>query len=194
MRLLFNFALIFLLSMLLLSNTYPTNPQTVAISDPTILATPLNDTNAPQNPFRKFIGNWGMKEGIWESSYGGQYSKSIDTSRLFIAKSPTNLSLLWDYNLVSAKGVILWTFNNTKKEVYHLSANSFGPMAQGAGTIDANGDVNLKLFFDGECATCYRMYRYKFISDNEIYFRVTYYKDDKETGDFYGGSYIRKSK
>lgn len=155
----------------------------------------LIETNATQeNPFRKFVGIWGMKEGIWESSFGGKYSKTIDTSFVFIAKSPTNQSLLWNYNLFPAKGVILWTFSNTKKEVYHLSANSHGPMAQGTGTINANGDANLKLYFDEDCATCYRMYRYKFISDDEVYFRASYYKDDKETGDFYGGTFVRRSR
>ena len=193
MRLLFNYALCLLVTTALLSYNYRDNTQKATIPQLTMTHNQLNDTNATQeNPFRKFIGNWGMKNGIWESSFGGKYSESIDTSRLFIAQSPTNQSLLWDYDLGSAKGVILWTFSGTNKEVYHLSANSYGPMAQGVGTINDNGDINLKLYFDGECPTCYRMYRYKFISSDEIYFRVTYYKDDKETGDFYGGTYVRK--
>ena len=193
-RLLFNYATIFLVTSLLLSNTCNDHTRTVTNPQLTAAHTQLKDTNNTQeNPFRKLIGNWSLKEGIWESSYGGKYSRSSDTSRLFIAKSPTNQSLLWDYNLVFAKGVIMWTFNKSKEEVYHLSSNSNGPMAQGSGSISANGDVNLKLSFDGECKTCYRIYRYKFITDDEISFRANYYKDGKETGDFYGATFVKKN-
>jgi hypothetical protein len=145
------------------------------------------------NVFERYKGEWIMKGGIFETHFEGKYLKNIDSSRLLIARCPSNYSMIWDCNLGSSKVVILWTFNNSTKVVYHLSASSNGPMAQGMGTINSNGDVTLKLFHEGQCETCYRMYRYKFISADEIIFRATFYIDDKETGDYYGATLIRSN-
>lgn len=152
-----------------------------------------SNIDTTENPFQKYLGEWEMKDGIFETNFKGEYNKNIGPKRSLVASSPTNNSVIWNEDMGDATAIILWAFDKTKKEVYHLSANSTYPMAHGTGTITSNSDIEVKLFFAGECETCYRMYRYKFISDNEFFFRATYYKDGKETGDYYGATLVKKN-
>ena len=62
----------------------------------------------------------------------------------------------------------------------------------GKGTISENGDVSLKIFFADEPEGTYRLYTYRWISENEYELKsIQYDASDKPTGNFYGGIFIR---
>lgn len=88
---------------------------------------------------------------------------------------------------------IFWSYNPNTKEIHHLS--SFGTIRAGKGTINANGDVKLKLFFEGEPEGTYRIYNYKWINDDEYHMKSVQFSDtDIETGQFYEGVFRRIKK
>ena len=82
--------------------------------------------------------------------------------------------------------------NPNTKEVHHLS--SFGTLRSGIGKGEVlkNGDVTLKITFEGEPKDTYRIYQYKWITDDKYHMRsVQYTLDDNPTGLFYEGVFIR---
>ena len=65
----------------------------------------------------------------------------------------------------------------------------------GKGTIDANGNVTLKLVFEGEPEGTYRKYNYTWLNNDEYELKsVQFDVNDKPTGLFYGGTFIRIQK
>ena len=91
-------------------------------------------------------------------------------------------------------GQSFWSYNPVTKEVDHVS--SFGDIraGKGKGTIDENGNLRLKLSFEGEAKGTYRMYSYTWTNDNEYVLKsVQYDQNDQPTGLFYGGTFVRIS-
>ncbi|MEM7551369.1 MAG: hypothetical protein AAF363_16935 [Bacteroidota bacterium] len=107
----------------------------------------------------------------------------------------TDNSILQAIEASSARGHILWTYNRKKEEVHHTS--SFYPSRSGIGkgNVKENGDVSLKISFEGEPEGTYRLYDYKWISDKEYELSSYQYdSSDNQTGSYYGGNFVRIDK
>jgi hypothetical protein len=144
------------------------------------------------NRFARFFGEWTLKDDAWSQNWGGA-SENIKIRNHHTLCGPINTdnSVLCVVD-ISPKGHILWAFNPVKEEVHHLS--SFGDLRIGVGTGSLNhkGDLSLKVSFEGEAPGTYRIYNYVWISEDEYDMRsVQYDINDKETGLFYGGRFIR---
>jgi len=150
----------------------------------------------PGNLFKKFIGNWTLKKDTWtQSNEHGLTNLLIPNHQTLCKELNTDNSLLWIVNAPSARGHILWAYDHETNEVNHLS--SFLPYRSGLGkgSIRENGDVSLKVQFEGEPKNTYRLYDYKWINDNEYILESTQYDSQgKKTGDFYGGNFIKVPK
>ncbi len=145
------------------------------------------------NPFKKFIGEWTLKNDDWSQNWG-QKTEQIKIPHHHTVNRNLNTanSLISVIDGTPPFGHIFWTYNPVKKEVHHLS--SFGELrcGVGKGTINDKGDVTLKLSFEGEAEGTYRIYNYTWISDNEYEMKsVQYNINNKPTGLFYGGNFIR---
>jgi len=149
--------------------------------------------DAPANPFHRFFGEWTLKNDDWKQNWGnGDEAVKIPNHHTVSKALNTNNSVLSVVDTPPA-GHILWTYNPVKKTVQHLS--SFGDLriGVGEGTVDENGNLKLKVSFEGEAPGTYRRYSYTWISDDEYELRsVQYDRNDKPTGLFYGGNFVRK--
>jgi hypothetical protein len=148
----------------------------------------------PDNPFKKFMGEWTLKNDNWEQGDGKQVNEQIKLPDHYTLCKEVNTgnSMLWTVEATSAKGHIMWVYNTEKKEINWVS--SFYPARSGAGSgsINENGDVRIKVTFEGEPAGTYRIYNYTWINDNEYVLRSLQYNDKEEpTGSFYGGTFVR---
>src|SRR5688500_16393363 len=147
----------------------------------------------PANRFARFFGEWTLKDDAWSHNWGGG-SENIKIPNHHTLCKPINT----DNSVLCAvdtppKGHILWAFNPVKKEVRHLS--SFGELriGVGEGSINDKGDLRLNVSFEGEAPGTYRIYNYVWISEDEYDMRsVQFDANDKATGLFYGGRFIRK--
>ncbi len=147
----------------------------------------------PQNPLEKFKGEWVLKDNIFESSTNGEYSVDVNPKRTFIALAVnSNTSILWSEDFDGAKVDIFWSYDVESQLVYHLSNTTSNSVGFGKGPINKNGDLNITLNYPDTCETCTRVYSFRWKTDNEFFFRATFYKDDQPTGDFYGATFIRK--
>lgn len=146
-----------------------------------------------KNPFRKFIGEWTLKEDNWSQNWGGKDEHiKIPNHHTICRAINTNNSLLAVIDGAPPHGHIFWSYNPVKKEVDHLSSFGTSRAGVGKGTVNENGDVFLKISFADEAEGTYRRYSYKWISENEYELKsVQYDANDKPTGYFYGGTFIR---
>lgn len=146
-----------------------------------------------QNVFQKFIGEWTLKNDDWTHNWGnGTETIKIPNHHTVTQEINTNNSLLSIIDGPAPNGHIFWSYNPNTKEVYHLS--SFGTLraGNGMGTINENGDVQLKASFEGEPKGTYRLYHYKWIHDDEYHMKsVQYDQNNQPTGLFYEGYFIR---
>lgn len=150
-------------------------------------------TLGSSNPFAKFFGEWTLKDDDWRQNWGGEteYIK-IPKHHTVSAGINTKNTLISIIDGPEPNGHIFWSYNPNTKEVYHLS--SFGDIraGYGKGTIDENGNLSLKLSFEGESKGTYRIYSYTWLNDDEYELKsIQYDKNDKPTGLFYGGNFIR---
>jgi hypothetical protein len=99
------------------------------------------------------------------------------------------IAVFYGARILMASKLIFSGLTTLKQTIYHLSNTSSNGEA-GAGKD--NGDLDIKLSYPDMCETCNRLYSFRWKSDNEFFFRATFYKDDKPTGDFYGATFIRK--
>ncbi|MEM6720543.1 MAG: hypothetical protein AAF611_14545 [Bacteroidota bacterium] len=152
-----------------------------------------NATATSQNPFAKFIGEWTLKNDDWTHNWGnGTETIKIPNHHTICNEINTNNSLLAIIDGPEPNGHIFWSYNPNTKEVSHLS--SFGSIraGKGNGTINDNGDVTLKLSFEGEAEGTYRIYNYKWLNANAYHMKsVQYDKNDQPTGLFYEGTFVR---
>lgn len=188
-----NIFIIVLFAFILLSGTIPAIAQH---SSSEIKYTNKDSSVTAKNPFKKFIGEWGLKNDEWFQNWGGkdEQIKIINHHTLTTDLNTAN-SLLSIIDGVPPYGHIFWSYNPAKKEVDHLS--SFGTMRAGVGkgTVNENGDVFLKIVFADEAPGSYRQYSYTWISPDEYkLWSVQYDENNKPTGLFYGGVFVRISK
>jgi hypothetical protein len=146
-----------------------------------------------KNPFKKFIGEWTLKDDNWSQNWGqGDEHIKIPNHHTICRELNTDNSLLAVIDGTPPYGHIFWSYNPIKKEVNHLS--SFGTIRAGVGkgAVNENGDVSLKISFADEPEGTYRLYTYKWISENEYDLKsIQYDTNDKPTGNFYGGTFVR---
>lgn len=152
-----------------------------------------SNTQYSKNPFRKFIGEWTLKENNWSQNWGGKDEHiKIPGHHTICSAINTDNSLLAVIDGAPPHGHIFWSYNPVKKEVDHLSSFGTTRAGVGNGTVTENGDVYLKISFADEAAGTYRRYSYKWISENEYELKsVQYDANDKPTGFFYGGVFVR---
>ncbi len=146
------------------------------------------------NPFKRFLGEWTLKDSLWYQTNGFGIMDTITVNNHYSVCREINTknSLLWEVDSNTSMGHILWAYNVESGQVQHLS--SFYPARSGVGKgqIEEAGDIMLKITFEGEGDT-YRIYTYKWISDDEYVLQSTQYSssDDQATGQIYGGTFIR---
>ena len=151
----------------------------------------------PANPFHKFVGEWTLKNDKWTQNWGnGTESIKIPKHHTLCRAMNTDNSLLAVIDGPPPHGHIFWTCNRSTKEVLHLSSFGQSRTGSGLGCVSENGDVSLKVSFSDERPGTYRLYTYKWISDDEYVLEsIQYDSSDKPTGLFYGGTFVRiKSK
>lgn len=151
----------------------------------------------PKNPFNKFIGEWTLKDDNWSQNWGGADEHiKIPHHHTICRQLNTDNSLLAVIDGVPPYGHIFWSYNPVKKEVDHLSSFGTTRAGVGKGTVNENGDVFLKISFADEAPGTYRLYSYKWVTADEYELKsVQYDANDKATGFFYGGTFVRiKSK
>jgi hypothetical protein len=147
----------------------------------------------PKNPFSKFIGEWTLKDDNWSQNWGqGDEHIKIPHHHTICRQLNTDNSLLAVIDGTPPYGHIFWSYNPVKKEVNHLSSFGTTRAGVGKGTVNENGDVSLKISFADEAEGTYRLYTYKWISENEYVLKsIQYDANDKPTGFFYGGTFVR---
>ena len=147
----------------------------------------------PANPFHRFFGEWTLKNDDWSLNWGNG-NESFKIPNHYTVSKPLNT----DHSVLSLvdtapKGHILWTYNPVKKTVHHLSSFGDSRIGVGEGTVDQNGNLKLKVSFEGEAPGTYRLYTYTWVSDDEYQLRsVQYDSKDVATGLFYAGTFVRK--
>ena len=158
----------------------------------------INLENYPgqPNPFEKFKGEWTLKDNNWSQNWGnGTENIKITNHHTVCRELNTRNSLLAVIDGTPPYGHIFWSYNPVKKEVDHLSSFGTARAGVGKGTVNENGDVFLKISFADEAEGTYRRYSYKWISDDEYeLMSVQYDANDKPTGLFYGGTFVRVGK
>ena len=146
-----------------------------------------------KNPFKRFIGEWTLKDDNWSQNWGQADEHIKIPNHHTICKAlNTDNSLLAVIDGTPPYGHIFWSYNPVKKEVDHLSSFGSSRAGVGKGTVNENGDVSLKISFADEPEGTYRLYTYKWVSENEYELKsIQYDINGKPTGYFYGGTFIR---
>jgi hypothetical protein len=182
------FTFLFLLS-ILFNSSY--SQEITLVSNNKTASTGLQEK--PGNPFKNFIGEWTLKDDNWSQNWGnGTESIKIPNHHTICKELNTSNSLLAVIDGTPPYGHIFWSYNPVKKEVDHLSSFGTTRAGVGKGTVNERGDVSLKVSFADEPGETYRLYTYKWISENEYDLKSIQYNDkDEPTGYFYGGTFIR---
>jgi hypothetical protein len=147
----------------------------------------------PKNPFHMFIGEWTLKDDNWSQNWGnGTETIKIKNHHTICKELNTSNSLLAVIDGTPPYGHIFWSYNPVKNELDHLSSFGTTRAGVGKGTVNEDGDIALKISFADEPHGTYRLYTYKWISENEYELKsVQYDSTDKATGLFYGGTFVR---
>ena len=146
-----------------------------------------------KNPFAKFIGEWTLKNDTWVQNWGGETETiKIPNHHTRCVQINTDNSLLSIIDGPEPNGHIFWSYNPNTKKVGHLS--SFGSIRAGTGEGEfyGEGNLRLKVSFEGEALGTYRIYTYEWVSPNEYKLHSTQYDENHfPTGLFYGGTFVR---
>jgi len=155
-----------------------------------------NVNSSADNPFVRFVGEWTLQNDEWIQNWGGETEIiKIPNHHTVSSAINTNNSLLSIIDGPAPNGHIFWSYNPNTHVVSHLS--SFGDIraGEGEGTIDREGNVKLKLSFEGEAPGTYRVYKYQWLNKDCYHMKsVQFGLDDKPTGLFYEGTFIRFEK
>ncbi len=147
-----------------------------------------------ENPFKKFIGKWKLKDNNWEYTNEDLSVRYIKRPNHFIICKEVNTvnSVLLVVDTGASHGSAYWIYDADKKEMNSLSSFSNNRTGVGTGTIDNKGNIESKVRFQGVNDGRYRIYVYTWISENEYIIKsYEYDKYDKRTGSYYSGTFIR---
>jgi catechol 2,3-dioxygenase-like lactoylglutathione lyase family enzyme len=152
------------------------------------------NTIANSDKLKLFEGEWKLKDNVWKSKSNSVYKEDVNPNRSFVAKavSPEN-TILWEEDFDNGVwATLLWTYHRETGRVNHISNTTGNNIGIGVGEFDNNNDLTIKIVYPNGCTTCHRIYTFHWIEAGEFNFKATIYKDDKPTGDFYGGTFIKK--
>ncbi len=179
----------------------------VCYSQKTAITYDLNGRNSNQtleagayvnsiNPFVKFIGEWALKNDDWTQNWGGDTETiKIPGHHTVSSEINTDNSLLSIIDGPEPNGHIFWSYNPNTKVVFHSSSFGTIRVGQGQGTVNENGDLQLKISFEGETKGTYRIYTYTWLSLDEYALKsIQFDTKGKPTGLFYEGNFIRIKK
>ncbi|GAA4272756.1 hypothetical protein U6A24_08380 [Aquimarina gracilis] len=150
-----------------------------------------------ENPFKKFIGEWTLKDDNWEYVDENLTKRSIKIKdhHTVCKEINTKNSILLIVDTGASHGSAFWSYDSDKKEINTLSSFSGNRTSVGNGTIDKNGNVASKVFFQGITDGRYRIYTYKWVSEDEYVLKsIEYDKNHKPTGISYGASFVKINK
>lgn len=152
------------------------------------------DANEP-NTFKAFVGEWTLKGNIFEQIWDGKTLQrvTIPNHHTKCDAINTDKSILCIIDAGELKGHILWSYDSNKKQVHHLSHFGETRNGVGRGALDELGNLTTRVSFQGEPEGSYRIYKYRWISKNEYTMKsVQYSPNGEETGNWYGGTFVRK--
>ena len=162
---------------------------TALLAQPSVTAA---DKMPPANPFSKFMGEWTLQNDAWSQNWGGGSEMiTIPNHHTLCSAINTDNSVLCVVDTPPA-GHILWTFNPVKKMVHHLSSFGERRTGTGQGSLNDQGDLQLKVSFEDEAPGTYRIYDYIWVNADAYDMKsVQYDAGGNATGLFYGGRFVR---
>jgi len=149
---------------------------------------------APANPFARFFGEWTLKDDRFQQVWDGKTVETLRIPNHHTRCAPVNTarSVLCVVTTPDLAGHILWTYDDAHKAVHHLSHFGTARNGIGAGTLSERADLETKIHFTDEPEGSYRIYEYKWLSDDEYSMLSRQFdRDGKPTGNWYGGSFVR---
>lgn len=152
------------------------------------------DEGEPGYAFEKFLGEWKLKDDRFQQVWDGKTIEtlSIPRHRTDCSKVNTEQSVLCKVDAVDFQGHILWAADQTAGEIHHLSHFGSSRLGRGIGKLDPDGNLRLRIHFSDEPDATYRVYDYRWISDDEYEMISRQYDDQgRATGNWYGGSFVR---
>lgn len=153
----------------------------------------LSNERTSNNPFKKFLGEWTLKNNDWSQNWGsGDENIKIENHHTVNRELNTANTLLSVIDGAPPHGHIVWTYNPGKKTVHHLSSFGEVRIGVGEGTVNEAGDVTTKISFADEAPGTYRIYQYKWLDADTYSMRSDQFDSTgKPTGLFYGGVFVR---
>jgi hypothetical protein len=146
------------------------------------------------NTFGRFFGEWKLKDDRFQQVWDGKTVETLTLPAHRTRCQPVNTdrSVLCVVDAGDLKGHILWTYDADARRVNHLSHFGTARSGVGSGTLDTQSNLRLTLRFQDEPAGTYRVYEYKWVSDDEYSMLSRQYRaDGSSTGNWYGGSFVR---
>ncbi|HTU67790.1 MAG TPA: hypothetical protein VMF52_17705 [Steroidobacteraceae bacterium] len=154
-----------------------------------------NPTSEPANPFARFFGEWTLENDAWSQNWGGTTENIRIPNHHTVCRAINTANSVLCVVDTPPAGHILWAYNPVKKVVNHLS--SFGELriGTGQGSLDEQGNLRLKVSFEGEAPGTYRIYDYTWTGPDAYDMRsIQYDADGRKTGLFYSGRFIRANR
>ena len=146
------------------------------------------------NPFARFIGTWTLKDDQFQQVWDGETVETltIPNHMTHCNELNTDQSVLCVVDAGGLKGQIYWTQAAEQSAVSHLSQFGTARIGTGAGAMNDAGGLNLKIAFSDEPAGTYRIYEYRWESDDSYMLMSRQYQaDGRATGNWYGGTFVR---
>ncbi len=150
----------------------------------------LDSAVKKSNAFSTFFGNWTLKNDDWVQDAQGTKVK-IANHHTNCRAINTNNSILCVVETPDLAGHILWSLDTETGVVHHLSSFGAARNGVGLGQFDDQGNLALRITFQGEPEGTHRKYLYKWNSDSEYTLTSTQYRGDQPTNNFYGGTFVR---
>ena len=147
------------------------------------------------NPFARFFGDWTLKDDRFQQVWDGKTVETLKIPRHHTRCAAVNTagSVLCVVTSPDLAGHILWSWDDTHKQVHHLSHFGTARNGIGVGRLDDGADLHLRIRFSDEPEGSYRIYEYKWVSDDEYTMLSRQFdRHGKATGNWYGGSFVRR--
>ena len=149
---------------------------------------------AQANPFARFFGEWTLKDDRFQQVWDGKTVETLTIPNHHTRCAPVNTarSVLCVVTTPDLAGHILWTYDDARSQVHHLSHFGTARNGSGSGSFSDRGDLRTRIRFSDEPEGSYRVYEYRWVSDDEYTMLSRQYdRDGKPTGNWYGGSFVR---
>lgn len=154
--------------------------------------------NRLPSPFQRYLGNWKFDQAgfsmVWDGKnvvtqkLAGQITECnpINTDRSILCIVTNKRDANWTL------GHMLWAYNSETEEISWLSHFYPDRIGVGTGSIDGQGNMRVKVSFQGEPNDTYRIYNWRWLTpDSYEMISKQYSSDGKLTGNWYGGVFKR---